>query len=243
VTALLCSCSQKENGEPYTSSITTEEESGAKDVERLFGGKCIYSRDTSLPQGLTIQLTNSDSIEEQNPNKELSSVAETFCKNIKNRKSKYKSLCVTLVYKDKTQIQKRFLMENLDLAIKKMPLINNILRFIRSAKYDSIQSLLASYIMVDIHSSGYYRSNMINKLKDIDSSGIVTDIYPYDFWVEHIKNGKDMFQFIGVVNREKENYDLNILVNAANGSDSIYMIIYKPEGYYSHDIRYKLTKP
>jgi hypothetical protein len=133
-------------------------------------------------------------------------------------------------------------MESISLSIKKRPFVNSVVELIKSKKYDKIDSLLNSRVLTHANMPDYTRSTMLKDLKDADSLGGITDFYPYDFWAEHMSNGKTMFQLIGVVSRINKNYDFNILVEADDKKNIIYMIIYKPEGFYSHAVNYQSTK-
>lgn len=241
VCLFLAACSQ---GKSHSDStlINAEAESGAVDVEKIYGGHCTYLFDTASSGTLTITLSHSDSIQGQNPNKFFADVAEAFCKKLKKSKDQYHILVVLFVYKNKSEVKRGFLMESISLSIKKRPFINRVIELIKSKKYDKIDSVLNSHVLTYANMPDYSRSRMLGDLKAADSLGVITDFYPYDFWAEHMSNGTVMFEFIGVINRMNKNYDFNILIDADNKKDIIYMIINKPEGFYSHVINYQLTK-
>jgi hypothetical protein len=222
--------------------INAEAESGSLDVEKIFGGTCTYSIDTVSSGTLTITLSHSNSIQGENPNKFFADVAETFCKKLKKSKDQYHIVVVIFVYKNKSEVKRGFLMESISLSIKKRPFVNRVIELIKSKKYDKIDSLLNSRVATYANMPDHSRSRMLKDLKDADSLGVITDFYPYDFWAEHISNGTEMFELIGVISRKNKNYDFNILVDADNKKDIIYMIINKPEGFYSHAVNYQLTK-
>ncbi len=234
----ISSCINSHKGEKKLSalvSITDNEDIGVKEILDYYGGYCKYSigreseteigKSTNATKYFKLEMSKSDVLEEYSRKIGLpaSNIAYIFYKNLKEEKSNYNEIRISIILKDGKEREFTFPVNQLEMVNKKMFLVNKIVNLLKEKKYEEIKPMLNDKGVVKYDKNELF----VNIVKVEPALGDIEIFLPFGFYFQKLDEGGEVLHISGMIKRNKQNNEFSVNLDPNLDKDEVYSIDYK----------------